>query len=395
MYFKMNYNFNEPVDRSKNFSVKYDELKKKFGRDDLIPLWIADMDIRVAQPIIEAIQERTEQGIFGYTSRPDSYFEAVCSWQERRNNWKINRDLVGFNLGVVPALCTAIKEFSNENDKVLFLTPVYPEFFEAVENWGRISLTSKLKEENNFFTVDYEDFEEKLKENPKLFILCNPHNPVGRVWTKDELTKIGQLCIKYNVMVISDEIHSDLMLWGNKHVPFASISEEFSNITITCISATKTFNLAGLQASTTVFPNKEVKNKFEDFWKRMDITRNNCFSLVAVEAAYNHGEEWLNQLLTHVENNMVYVKEYCEKNIPQIKAHLPESTYLMWLDCRDLNFGGDELVSFMVNKAHLGLNDGRAFGANSGFMRLNVACPRVTLEKAMNNLKLAIDSLQK
>lgn len=391
----MNYNFNEPVDRSKNFSVKYDELKKKFGRDDLIPLWIADMDLKIAQPVIEAIQKRAEQGIFGYTSRPDSYFEAVCNWQEKRNNWKINKDLVGFNLGVVPALCTAVKEFSNENDKVLFLKPVYSEFFDAVENWGRTSLTSELKEENHFFTVDFEDFEEKLKEGPKLFILCNPHNPVGRVWTREELVKMGELCLKYNVMVISDEIHSDLMLWGNKHIPFASISKEFSDITITCISATKTFNLAGLQASSTVFPNKEVKDRFEDFWKRMDITRNNCFSLVAVETAYNYGEEWLNQLLTHIEDNMIYVKEYCEKNIPQIKTRLPESTYLMWLDCRDLNLEGDELVRFIVNEARLGLNDGRAFGANSGFMRLNVACPRGTLEKAMNNLKLAVDKLLK
>ncbi len=389
----MIYNFNKPVDRSNNFSVKYDESKNKFGRDDLIPLWIADMDLKVAQPIIDAIQKRAEQGIFGYTSRPDSYFDAVCNWQKRRNNWEVNKDLVGFNLGVVPALCTAVREFSNEGDKVFFLTPVYSEFFDSVENWGRIPLTSELKEENNFFAIDFEDFEKKLKQGPKLFILCNPHNPVGRVWAKEELIKIGELCLKYNVMVVSDEIHSDLMLWGNKHIPFASISKEFSDITITCISATKTFNLAGLQASTTVFPNKEVKDKFEGFWKRMDVTRNNCFSLVAVEAAYNYGEEWLNQLLPYIESNMIYVKEFCENNIPQIKTRLPESTYLMWLDCRSLNLGGDELVNFMVNEAHLGLNDGRSFGAKPGFMRLNVACPRATLEKAMNNLKMAVIKL--
>ncbi|SHI81268.1 MalY/PatB family protein [Lutispora thermophila] len=391
----MKYNFNEPIDRSKNFSAKYDEVKSKFGRGDIIPLWIADMDLKVAQPIIDAIQERAKQGIFGYTSRPDSYFEAICNWQKRRNNWQIDRNLVGFNLGVVPALCTAIKEFSEENDKILFMTPVYSEFFDSVENWGRIALTSELKEENYHYSVDFDDFEEKLKQHPKLFILCNPHNPVGRVWTREELVKIGELCLKYNVMVVSDEIHSDLMLWGNKHIPFASISEEFANNTITFISATKTFNLAGLQASTTVFPNKEVKEKFERFWKRMDITRNNCFSLVAVEAAYNYGEEWLEQLLTHIEGNMIYVKEYCEKNIPQIKTYLPESTYLMWLDCRDLGLNGDELVSFMVNEAHLGLNDGRSFGAKNGFMRLNVACPRYILEKAMDNLNIAVNRLIK
>lgn len=391
----MKYNFNTPIDRSKNFSAKYDELEKKFGRADIIPLWIADMDFIVAEPIIEAIQGRAKQGIFGYTSRPDSYFDAVCSWQKRRNNWDINRALVGFNLGVVPALCTAVKEFSCENDKILFMTPVYSEFFDSVEKWGRIVITSPLKEENGCYEVDFEDFENKLKEGPKMFILCSPHNPVGRVWSREELIKIGELCLKYNVMVISDEIHSDLTLWGNKHIPFASISKEFADNTITFISATKTFNLAGLQASTTIFPNQRVKEKFEGFWQRLDITRNNCFSLVAVEAAYKHGEEWLDELLTYIEGNMIYVKEFLKNNIPQIKAYLPESTYLMWLDCRDLKLDGDQLVSFMINEARLGLGDGRAFGSEAGFMRLNTACQRETLTKAMNNLKQAVDKLSK
>ncbi|SCY61136.1 MalY/PatB family protein [Alkaliphilus peptidifermentans] len=387
----MKYNFDAPIDRSNNFSAKYDERKKKFGREDIIPLWIADMDFMTAQPIIDAILQRGKQGIFGYVSRPDSYFEAVCNWQKRRNNWEIHENLVGFNVGVVPALCTAIKEFSEENDKILFLTPVYSEFFDSVEKWNRKVLTSSLNEENHYYTVDFQDFEAKLKQGPKIFILCNPHNPVGRVWTKEELVKMGELCLKYNVMVISDEIHSDLMLWGNKHIPFASISEDFSNNTITCTSATKTFNLAGLQASTTIFPNEEIKKRFEDFWQRMDITRNNCFSLVAMEAAYNYGEEWLEQLLPYIEGNMLYVKDFCDKNIPQIKTFLPESTYLMWLDCTKLNLEGDALVNFMINEAGLGLGDGRAFGANKGYMRLNVACPRVTLEKAMENLKQAVD----
>ncbi|AOT70945.1 MalY/PatB family protein [Geosporobacter ferrireducens] len=391
----MRYNFDVPVDRSNNLAAKFDERKNKFGREDVIPLWIADMDFMVAQPIMDAIQQRASQGIFGYTSRPVSYFESVCDWQKRRNHWEIDRDLIGFNLGVVPALCTAVREFSEEKDKILFLTPVYSEFFDTVEKWGRIALTSALKEENQHYTVDFQDFEEKLKQGPKMFILCSPHNPVGRVWSREELVKMGELCLKYNVMVISDEIHSDLMLWGKKHIPFASISEAFARNTITCISATKTFNLAGLQASTTIFPNAEVKAKFEGFWQRLDITRNNCFSVVAVEAAYRYGEDWLEQLLRYVEQNILYVKEFCDENIPQIKTYFPESTYLMWLDCRALNLGGDALVNFMVNEANLGLGDGRAFGTDAGFMRMNVACPKATLEKAMNHLKQAVDRLVK
>lgn len=391
----MRYNFNEVIDRSNNYSAKYDELKKRFGREDIIPLWIADMDFKISQPIIDAIKERADQGIFGYTSRPDSYFDSVCNWQKRHNNWEINRDLIGFNLGVVPALCTAVKELTEENDKVLFLTPVYSEFFDAVKNWGRIPLTSALKENNNYYTVDFENFEDKLRQGPKLFILCNPHNPVGRVWSREELRKMGELCLRYNVMIVSDEIHSDLVLWGNKHITFASISREFADNTITCISATKTFNLAGLQASSTIFPNKRIKDKFEGFWSRMDISRNNCFSIVAVEAAYNYGEEWLTEMLSYVESNMLYIKEFLNKNIPQIKTYLPESTYLMWLDCRNLNLDGDKLSNFMINEAKLGLSDGRGFGAESGFMRLNVACPKATLEKAMDNLKQAVDKLYK
>lgn len=391
----MKYDFDEIMDRSNNYSAKYDELKDKFGRDDIIPLWIADMDFQVAKPITDAMKKRNEQGIFGYTSRPDSYFESICQWQKNRNNWEIDKELIGFNLGVVPALCTAIKEFSEKKDKVLFLTPVYSEFFDAVENWDREVLTSPLILEDNRYVIDFEDFEEKLKQGPKLFILCSPHNPVGRVWTKEELQKMGDLCLKHKVMVLSDEIHSDLMLWGNKHIPFASISKDFSDNCITFISGTKTFNLAGLQASSTVFPSKEVKERFESFWKKLDLMRNNCFSVVAMEAAFTHGEEWLEQLLAYVENNMLYIKNFCEENIPEIKTYIPESTYLMWLDCKGLNLSQNELENFLVEEAHLGLSNGEAFGSESGFMRINVACPRAILEKAMNNLQEAIKNKNK
>jgi cystathionine beta-lyase len=391
----MRYNFNAPLDRSGNFAAKYDELEKKFGRADVLPLWVADMDIPAALPIVEAIAERNEQAIFGYTSRPDSYNQAICRWQEQRNGWKIDPGLMSFSPGVVPSLCTIVEEFSNPGDTVMFCTPVYPEFFCAVEDWGRVPLTSQLREVNGRYTIDFADFEEKLRQKPALLIWCSPHNPVGRVWTREEQRRVGELCLQYGVLVVSDEIHADLILWGNRHIPFASLDRSFAQNTITCISATKTFNLAGLQASTVVFPNRELKQKFDRFWMRLDIHRNNCFSLVAVEAAFTHGAEWLEQLLRHIESNMRYVQEYLRRRIPEITVELPESTYLLWLDCRKLGMQDPELRHFMVDKARLGLNNVAAFGAGGdGFMRMNVACPESMLQEAMERLQSAVESLR-
>lgn len=389
----MKYNFDKVVDRKNTYAVKYDERVRNFGTDDLIPLWIADMDFETAQPVIEAVNKRAQHGIYGYVSKPDSYFQAFCDWQIRRNNWDINKDLVSFSPGVVPSLSVIVKEFTAEGDKVLIQTPVYPEFYDVVEAWDRTVLENQLTEENGVYSIDFEDFEEKLKMGPKLFILCNPQNPVGRVWTREELTKITDLCLKHNVLIASDEIHSDLMLWGNKHIPTATISTAVNDITITCTSCSKTFNLAGLQASFAVFPNKESKNKFDKFWRNLEIHRNNCFSLVALEAAYREGEEWLEQLIPYLEGNIEFIREYCKNNIPQIKPSKPESTYLVWLDCRDLGLNDEELKDFMINKAHLGLNAGSNFCRSlSGYMRMNVACPRSILETAMKQLEEAAKS---
>ena len=389
----MKYDFDRPIDRWNNFAAKYDEMEARFGRRDLIPMWIADMDLMTAQPILDAIDARNRQGIFGYTSRPDSYFEAVCQWQEKRNGWKPDPALCLFTLGIVPALCTFVREFSKPGDEILFTTPVYGEFFDSVENWGRKCLTVPLKEENGYYSMDFEAFEEALKRRPPLFILCNPHNPVGRAWTAEELRRMGELCVQYGTLIISDEIHSDLMLFGHKHIPMATVSEEIAANTITCTSATKTFNLAGLQAATLMFPNEKLRDTYQAFWKSMDVHRNNSFSLVAVEAAFRYGEEWLEQLLAHLERNVTYVENYLKENIPEITLHRPECTYLLWLNCKGLGLAGDALPAFMVNEAHLALNDGRGFGKTEGegYMRMNIACPLCTLEKAMAQLKAAVD----
>ncbi len=390
----MKYNFDNVIDRRNTYAVKYDERIKSFGTDDVIPLWIADMDFETAQPVIEAVKKRAQHGIYGYVSKPDSYFQAFCDWQKKRNNWSINKDLVSFSPGVVPSLSVIVREFTGDGDKILIQTPVYPEFYDVIEAWGRTVLENQLLENNGVYSVDFEDFEEKLKQGPKLFILCNPQNPVGRVWSRDELTRITNLCLKYNVLIASDEIHADLMLWGNKHIPTAAISEEISSITITCTSCSKTFNLAGLQASYAVFPDKNSKDRFDRFWRNLEIHRNNCFSLVALETAYREGEEWLSQLIPYLEGNIKYVRNYCKNYIPQIKPSKPESTYLVWLDCRELGLNNEELNDFMINKAYIGLNQGKNFCRSlSGYMRMNIACPRSILEKAMKQLEEAVSNL--
>lgn len=389
----MKYDFDQVIDRSGNRASKYDERVMKFGTDKVIPLWVADMDFKTAQPIIDACVKKAEEGIWGYTSRPASYFEAVKGWEKRRNNWDVDTSLMSWSLGVVPALSVLVKIFSHTGDKVMIQTPVYSEFYYVTEAWEREVVENKLVEENGTWHIDFEDFEKKAKE-VKIFLLCSPHNPLGIVWSREELQRMADICIANDVLLVSDEIHSDLIFHGKKHIPTATLSPEIAGKVISCVSATKTFNLAGLQASTTIFPNLEMKKKFDRFWMNMDIHRNNAFSSVAMEAAYNEGEEWLEQLLEYISGNFDYIKEYCDKYIPKIKPSVPDATYLVWLDCRELGMDNEQLRSFMIEKAGLGLNEGYTFGRSlSGYMRLNAACPRSVLEQAMKQLKEAVETL--
>lgn len=389
----MKYNFDEIIDRSNNRSSKYDERKKKFGTEDLIPLWVADMDFKTAQPIIDACKKKAEEGIWGYTSRPDSYFEAVKQWEKKRNGWDVDPKLMSWSLGVVPAMSAIINIFSKKGDKVMIQTPVYSEFYDITESLEREVVENQFLEKNGVWSIDFDDFEKNVK-TCSIFLLCNPHNPLGIVWKEEELKQMAELCIKHDVLIISDEIHSDLIFNGKKHTPTARISKEISEKVITCVSATKSFNLAGLQASTTIFPNLEMKEQFDKFWNGMDIHRNNAFSSVAMEAAYREGEEWLEQLLDYISGNFEFIKEYCEKNIPKIKPNIPDATYLVWLDCRELGMNNHQLREFMIYKAKIGLNEGCSFGRSlTGFMRLNAACPRGTLEVALKQLKRAVDLL--
>lgn len=388
----MKYDFDTVLDRSSNFAAKYDELGKKFGKDDLIALWVADMDFKVANPIIEAIQSRAAQGIFGYTSRPDSYFQAIQQWLKNKHEWTTDTQLMIHCPGVVPSLSLLIQHFTQPGDNIIIQPPVYYPFFDVVKNNGRTLLENPLKLVNGQYEMDYDHLESLAKSGAKMLLLCSPHNPIGRVWRKDELVRLGEICLAHGIVIIADEIHSDLVFSGHKHTPFATISEEFRKNTYTCIAPSKTFNLAGLQASITIFPNANDRNKFDEILGNLDIRRNNCFSLVASEAAYRYGDEWLQQVKEYIEGNFSFIQDFCKKNIPQIHPNFPEGTYLVWIDCRELGMDKDELHNFMINEAKLALDDGYWFGdAYAGYMRLNAACPRSIIAQALERWQNAIE----
>ena len=388
----MQYDFDQVVDRSKNLSAKYDERVKKFGTDDVIPLWIADMDFRTAQPVIDALKARAEEGIWGYTARPASYFEAVKNWQKRRNGWDTDTALMSFSPGVVQTLSVMIRLYTPQNGNVLIQTPVYGEFYDMTELAGRHVIENQLVEQGGAWTVDWADFEEKLR-SADIFLLCNPHNPLGIVWTEEELRRMMELCLKHHVLVVSDEIHSDLIFHGKRHIPTASLSPEIAANVVTGISATKTFNLAGLQASTAVFPNAHMKAMFDKFWTDMDIHRNNAFSVTAMEVAFNEGEEWLEQLLPYISANFDFVVDYCEKHIPKIRTYAPDATYLMWLDCRKITESGRQFVKFIRKTSGLYVSGGNQYGrGGEGFLRVNVATSKLVVEDGMQRLYESVDA---
>lgn len=393
----MKYNFNEKIDRSKNHSAKWAEMEMKFGRSDLTPMWVADMDIKTAPEIVKAMREKLEQEIFGYVYRPDSYYESAANWLKKRFGYEISSTTLIHSPGVVPSMSILVKMLTKESDKILIQSPVYPPFASSVKDNGRTLVENNLiKDESGYYTIDFDDLEKKLScEEVTLFILCNPHNPVGRVWKKDELEKMGELCRKYSVRILADEIWRDLIMPGYTHTPMASISKEIEDITITLFSPTKSFNLAGLQASFVTFPRAEERKEFDDILGKMDVKRNNPFSLVAFETAYEKCENWLEQLIEHIDGNMQYVMNFINEKLPMIKTSKPEGTYLMWLDFNGVGLPKDKIQDFLINEAKVAMNDGATFGGNGkGFFRMNVACPRYMVEEAMEKIEKAIKNLK-
>ena len=389
----MKYNFNEKIDRSNNHSAKWEEMGNKFVSNDLWPMWIADMDLKTAPVIIDAMREKLEQGIFGYVYRPASYYQSAADWIERRFDYKIDSKTLINSPGVVPTLSILVRLMTKADEKVLIQSPVYYPFSAVVrENERELVVNSLVKDETGYYTIDFEDFEKKVSdEKVTLFIMCSPHNPVGRVWKREELQKMSELCLKYNVRVIADEIWRDIVMPGYKHIPVASLSKEVEHNTITCFSPTKTFNIAGLQASFATLPREEEWKMLDEELGRLDVKRNSPFSLVGFEAAYTKGEEWLEELLIHLDGNMDYVVNFVKERIPEVKVRKSEGTYLMWLDFSGLGMTKEELSMFMQKEAKIALDDGFWFGENgAGFERMNIACPRYMVEEGMNRIENAI-----
>ena len=387
----MNYSFDTFINRENTYSVKYDLRKYLFGKDDVIPMWVADMDFKTPPFIIEAIKKRLEHEVFGYTFRGDSFSESVAGWMKKRHDWPMQKEWVCFSPGIVPALNMAVETFTSPGDKIIVQKPVYFPFFPAIENHGRILVNNPLKPEGNRFGMDFENLLSQIDEKVKMIMFCSPHNPTGNVWRKDELERLTKICLENDILILSDEIHSDLIYKGHKHIPTASLSSEISDRTITCIAPSKTFNLAGLSTSVVIISNNALRKKYEKKLDDIHVGGGNIFGFVALEAAYKYGEEWLEELLAYLQGNLDFLVRYLKENIPSIKLFIPEATYLVWLDCRELGLTDIQLNEFMVHEAGLGLSDGTLFGKEgSGFQRINIGCPLSTLQKALEQLKIAV-----
>ena len=380
-------NFDDVVDRYNTNCLKFDFKKERNKPEDIFPMWVADMDFRCPPEVINDLKARVEHGIFGYSDIDITYFRVLYSWYLTHFNVKLQRDWLFNTPGVVFALATAVKVFTKENDYVLINNPVYNPFSEVIEDNHRQILSSDLINNNGHYEIDFNDLEQKIKEyNIKLYLLCSPHNPVGRVWSKEELDKIVEICKRYNVFIVSDEIHSDFVYEG-KHICMLNYQDYLDNI-IVCTSPSKTFNLAGLQTSNILIPNKEVKDKFmQEVWAT-GYSNINALGLVACKSAYEHGDKWLKELLEYLKGNVKLVEEYMQKNLPNIKVTHPEGTYLLWIDFSGTNLSDDEIINKLTYEAKLWLNSGIKYGkSGKGFQRLNIALPRSELQHALEKIK--------
>lgn len=387
----MKYNFDKVIDRRGTDSVKYDILQPLFGSDDIIPMWVADMDFEVPDFIREAVIKRAEHPVYGYTVRPPRYFESISAWLERRHGWKVKPDKIGFSPGVVPAVILSVLGYTRPGDRILVQSPVYFPFFSAITNHGRVLVNNQLKDNDGVYSIDFYDLEEKFRSGVKLMLFCHPHNPVGRAWTKQELERLAALAIKYNVLVLSDEIHSDLLLFGHKHIPLASLGEDIASRTLTCIAPSKTFNLAGLHTSAIVIEEPKLKKIYDKILDDIHIGGGNIFGFTALEAAYREGDDWLEQLIVYLEGNYDFLKKYLAEALPRTRVSPLEATYLAWINFGFLGMDDEDLMKFMVKEARIGFVDGPRFGeGGTGYMRMNIGTPRSLLKSALDQLAEAI-----
>lgn len=385
----MIYDFDKIIDRTGTECVKYDLRETVFGKADVIPMWVADMDFPTADFIREAIIERAKGDVYGYTFREDAYFESIVNWIQRHHQWETKKEWMSFTPGIVNAFNLAVMGLTNEGDEIIIQPPVYHPFFFAVNNHNRKLVENPLIDTEDGYVMDFDLLEQQAK-TAKMLILSNPHNPVGRAWKKEELMRLGEICMKNNVLVFSDEIHCDLVMSGFKHVPFASLSEEFAQNSITAHAASKTFNLAGLATSTVIIPNDDLRNKYVNFVHSTEADMGNIFGKIATMTAMEKGDEWHAQLINYIKGNIDFAYDFIKREMPKIRIHKAEATYMIWLNFKDYGITDAELNHKMIHEAGLGLNAGNIFGKEGEFcMRVNLACPRSIVEKALNQMKSA------
>jgi cystathionine beta-lyase len=388
----MKFDFDEIVDRKNTNCVKYDKLDHFFGKEDLLPMWVADTDFKIPPCITEAVVDRAKHEVYGYSYRGDSCIKAVQDWLTTRHNWTVPREWISSSPGVVTALSLLLMSLTEKGDRIAVQPPVYHPFFHVVNDTERSLVHNPLKRTDSGYEMDFEQLEELAKEGLKAIIISNPHNPVGRVWTKEELERLGNLAVTYDFLIISDEIHQDLIYKGHTHVPMAGISDEIAEKTITCIAPSKTFNVAGLMSSVIIIPNAKLLKKYEKLLSALHLDSGNLFGHIAMEAGYKHGAEWLDQLMEYLKGNVDFLREYLKENIPQIKMVEPEATFLIWLDCRELGMRTEKINQLFLNEAKVALNKGTTFGKEGdGYMRLNIGCPRSVLKEGLDKIRMVLN----
>lgn len=388
----MKYNFDEIIDRRGTESVKWDAVSERWGRNDLLPMWVADMDFRTPPFVMEALRKRLEHEVLGYTFACEEWYTSIINWLQIRHGWKVKREELTFMPGIVRGLAFAIQCFTEKSDKVMVMPPVYHPFFLVTEKNKREVVYSPLVLRDGQYYIDFDRFRKDI-QGCKLLILSNPHNPGGRVWIREELEQIAEICYESKTLVISDEIHADLTLAPYQHITFALVSEKARQNSLVFMSPSKAFNMPGLASSYCIIENKEICRCFQEYMEASELSEGHLFAYLSVAAAYSNGTEWLDQVLAYIQSNIDFTDAFLSEYIPDIKMIRPQASYLVFLDCRTLGLNQKELVDLFVDGAHLALNDGTMFGKEGeGFMRLNVACPRSVLEKALKQLKEACDN---
>lgn len=390
----MKFDFNKIIDRKGSFCIKYDGLQQFLGADDVLPMWVADMDFLTPPFITDAIVGRAKHGIFGYPVRGDGYFSSLAAWLDRRHCWKVEKDWILFSPGVVPAVNLAVLAFTEPGDRIIVQPPVYFPFFDAVKDHGRTLVFNRLILSNGRLGIDFADLEAKAKDGAKMLILSSPHNPGGSVWTRNELSLLAEICLRYNVLIVSDEIHCDLVFKPYRHFPIASLSREISLQTITTVAPSKTFNLSGLATSSVIIENDSLRRRFAAKLDHLHIGLGNILGNIASEESYLHGDIYVDELMEYLAGNLDLVVKFASEFLPQIKVIHPEATFLVWLDCREMGLGDKELNDFFLQKAKVGLNQGAMFGpGGEGFMRMNIGCPKSVLTKGLEQIKEAVEGL--